>query len=72
MESLSREFLELAKRKNFIHLAVRSLIQTSLLYLFQQRRGLDDRELLPYFPYRDDGEQILQVIENMMKDYVDL
>ena len=39
---------------------------------FQQRRGLDDKELLPYFPYRDDGEQILEVIENMVKEYVDL
>ncbi|XP_015779645.1 PREDICTED: allene oxide synthase-lipoxygenase protein-like [Acropora digitifera] len=37
-----------------------------------KRRGLDDKELLPYFPYRDDGEQILEVIENMVKEYVDL
>ena len=43
-----------------------------LAVLFQQRRGLDDKELLPYFPYRDDGEQILEVIENMVKEYVDL
>ncbi|XP_044164782.1 allene oxide synthase-lipoxygenase protein-like isoform X4 [Acropora millepora] len=37
-----------------------------------KRRGLDDKELLPYFPYRDDGEKILEVIENMVKEYVDL
>ena len=64
--------IELAKRKNFMYLVFRSLTQTSVLYLFQQRRGLDDKELLPYFPYRDDGEQILEVIENMVKEYVDL
>ena len=48
------------------------LHNTSVLYLFRQRRGLDDKKLLPYFPYRDDGEQILEVIENMVKEYVDL
>ncbi|XP_074609019.1 allene oxide synthase-lipoxygenase protein-like isoform X2 [Acropora palmata] len=37
-----------------------------------KRRGLDDKELLPYFPYRDDGEQILKAIENLVKEYVDL
>ena len=63
---------EVAKRKNFMYLVVQSLTQTSVLYLFQQRRGLDDKKLLPYFPYRDDGEQILEVIENMVKEYVDL
>ena len=45
---------------------------TFVLYFFHQRRGLDDKELLPYFPYRDDGEKILEVIENMVKEYVDL
>ena len=45
---------------------------TLVLFLIQQKRGVDDRDLLPYFPYRDDGEQILEVIENMVKDYVDL
>ncbi|XP_078383880.1 polyunsaturated fatty acid 5-lipoxygenase-like isoform X2 [Oculina patagonica] len=37
-----------------------------------KKRGLGDKSLLPYFPYRDDGEQILKVIEDMVKDYVDL
>jgi len=37
-----------------------------------KKRGVDDKELLPYFPYRDDGEEILEVIENMVKEYVDL
>ena len=56
-----------------MYLVVRSLTQTEfLLYLFQQRRGLDDRTLLPYFPYRDDGEKVLEVIKNMVKEYVDL
>ena len=53
-------------------LVVQSPTQTSVLHFFQQRRGLDDKELLPYFPYRDDGEQILKVIENLVKEYVDL
>ncbi|XP_078349168.1 polyunsaturated fatty acid 5-lipoxygenase-like [Oculina patagonica] len=35
-------------------------------------RGLDDRKLLPYFPFRDDGLKILEVIEHMVKDYVNL
>ncbi|XP_044164783.1 allene oxide synthase-lipoxygenase protein-like [Acropora millepora] len=37
-----------------------------------KRRGLDNKELLPYFPYRDDGEKILEVIEIIVKEYVDL
>ncbi|XP_066016500.1 polyunsaturated fatty acid 5-lipoxygenase-like [Pocillopora verrucosa] len=37
-----------------------------------KKRGVDDKKLLPYYPYRDDGEQILKIIENMVKDYVEL
>lgn len=37
-----------------------------------KKRGVDDKKLLPYYPYRDDGEQILKIIENMVKGYVDL
>ncbi|CAH3181652.1 unnamed protein product, partial [Porites evermanni] len=37
-----------------------------------KKRGVDDKNLLPYFPYRDDGEKILEVIEHMVKDYVHL
>ena len=44
----------------------------SVLISFHQSRGLDDRELLPYFPFRDDGIIILTVIEAMVKDYVNL
>lgn len=40
--------------------------------LSQQKRGLDDTKLLPYFPFRDDGYQILRVIEDMVEDYVNL
>jgi len=39
---------------------------------FHQGRGLDDRKLLPYFPFRDDGFKILKVIEAMVEDYVNL
>ncbi|XP_068762357.1 uncharacterized protein [Montipora capricornis] len=35
-----------------------------------KKRGLADKKLVPYFPYRDDIEEILQVIERMAEDYV--
>ncbi|KAM7428053.1 hypothetical protein ABFA07_020908 [Porites harrisoni] len=35
-----------------------------------KKRGLNDRRLLPFFPFRDDGYIILEVIEQMVKDYV--
>ncbi|KAM7429780.1 hypothetical protein ABFA07_019417 [Porites harrisoni] len=37
-----------------------------------KKRGLDDRRLIPYFPYRDDGEEILGVIDHMVEKYVSL
>ncbi|RMX52690.1 hypothetical protein pdam_00004231 [Pocillopora damicornis] len=37
-----------------------------------KKRGLANRNLLPYFPYRDDGMRILTVIERMVERYVDL
>ena len=42
------------------------------LLFINQKRGVDDKDLLPYFPYRDDGEKILEVIEHMVKEYIDL
>ena len=45
---------------------------TELYVNFHQSRGLDDKKLLPYFPFRDDGLKILNVIEAMVKDYVNL
>ena len=42
------------------------------LLFINQKRGVDDKDLLPYFPYRDDGEKILEVIEQMVKEYMDL
>ena len=35
-----------------------------------QERGLDDKTMLPYFPYRDDSELLSTVIGKMVKDYV--
>lgn len=35
-----------------------------------KKRGLDDKNLLPYFPYRDDSELLLMAIERMVQDYV--
>ena len=49
-----------------------SKILWQFLLSINQKRGVDDKDLLPYFPYRDDGEKILEVIENIVKDYVDL
>ncbi|XP_073245917.1 polyunsaturated fatty acid 5-lipoxygenase-like isoform X2 [Porites lutea] len=37
-----------------------------------KKRGLDDRRLIPYFPYRDDGEEILGVIDDVVEKYVSL
>ena len=42
------------------------------LFFINQKRGVDDKDLLPYFPYRDDGEKILEVIEHMVTEYIDL
>ena len=42
------------------------------LLFIDQKRGVDDKDLLPYFPYRDDGEKILEVIEHMVTEYIDL
>ena len=43
-----------------------------VIALFYQARGIDDRNKLPYFPYRDDGEIIYKAIEDLMKDIVNL
>lgn len=37
-----------------------------------QKRGLDNKTLLPYFPYRDDCKLMLLVIERMAVDYVSI
>jgi len=33
-------------------------------------RGVDDPELLPYYPYRDDGRLLLAAIEDLVRDYL--
>lgn len=38
---------------------------------FFENRGLDDKEKLPYFPYRDDGQLIHDTISNMVNEFVD-
>lgn len=41
-----------------------------LKHFFKQKRGLDDKKMLPYFPYRDDCAFLLMAIERMVQDYV--
>ncbi|KAK3750755.1 hypothetical protein QZH41_009316, partial [Actinostola sp. cb2023] len=35
-----------------------------------KRRGVDDTKLLPYYPYRDDGLVIFDVLHKMVTDYI--
>ncbi|XP_031574298.1 uncharacterized protein LOC116308077 [Actinia tenebrosa] len=37
-----------------------------------RKRGLTSRRRLPYYPYRDDGQMILNVIRDMVTEYVKL
>lgn len=46
-------------------------LNSTEIILFSKKRGLGDRDKLPYFPYRDDGELILDAISNMVNEYVD-
>lgn len=55
----------------WVFLAWNGLWTLSTLIIYK-KRGLANRNLLPYFPYRDDGMRILTVIERMVERYVDL
>ena len=46
-------------------------LYSTKIILFSKKRGLGDRDKLPYFPYRDDGQLILDAISNMVNEYVD-
>ena len=35
-----------------------------------QKRGLDNKQKLPYFPYRDDNDLMLLTIKRMVVDYI--
>ena len=41
-----------------------------LSHFLKQKRGLDDKKMLPNFPYRDDCAFLLMAIERMVQDYV--
>lgn len=42
-----------------------------LMFPFRfQKRGLDNKEKLPYFPYRDDSNLLLLTIKRMVVDYI--
>ena len=36
--------------------------------IYNQNRGLDEEPA--YFPYRDDGQKIVDAIKSMVRDYV--
>ncbi|XP_078365273.1 allene oxide synthase-lipoxygenase protein-like [Oculina patagonica] len=38
--------------------------------LDMKKRGVDDKKLLPYFPFRDDSELLFRAIKKMAKEYV--
>ena len=65
---MNRIFFDLPRR--FDYRESTAFHYSFFLYLLES--GVDDKDLLPYFPYRDDGEKILEVIENLVKGYVDL
>ena len=46
-------------------------IPLTCIVSFFKNRGLDDKEKLPYFPYRDDGQLIHDTISNMVNEFVD-
>ena len=41
-------------------------------FYVSQKRGVDDRNSLPFFPYRDDGEVMYDAIGAMVKDYINM
>lgn len=38
---------------------------------FKQKRGVDDPEKLPFYPYRDDGLLLYAKLDEFVDDYVD-
>ena len=40
-------------------------------FAFKQKRGVDDKEKLPYYPYRDDGKLLYQKLGEFADAYID-
>ncbi|XP_028399186.1 arachidonate 5-lipoxygenase-like isoform X2 [Dendronephthya gigantea] len=86
IELLNKGFLDLSWEDIDFWKSIKVAILTILLVIFKgrddlrtisnvvifQKRGVDDTEKLPYFPYRDDGYLIWQQIQNYVEEYVSL
>ena len=44
---------------------------TRISFSFKQKRGVDDREKLPFYPYRDDGLLLYAKLDDFVDAYVD-
>ena len=44
---------------------------TGMNFAFKQKRGVDDKEKLPYYPYRDDGKLLYQKLKEFADAFID-
>lgn len=44
---------------------------TGMNFALKQKRGVDDTEKLPYYPYRDDGKLLYQKLNEFADAFID-
>lgn len=44
---------------------------TGMNFALKQKRGVDDTEKLPYYPYRDDGKLLYQTLNEFADSFID-
>lgn len=44
---------------------------TGMNFTFKQKRGVDDKDKLPYYPYRDDGKLLYQKLKEFAGAFID-
>lgn len=44
---------------------------TDMNFALKQKRGVDDTEKLPYYPYRDDGKLLYQTLNEFADAFID-
>lgn len=44
---------------------------TGMNFALKQKRGVDDTEKLPYYPYRDDGKLLYQTLNEFADAFID-